>query len=217
MNAFGSTVDPATGELYAARHCLPGDLPPMRLPDPAEVAAARSAAAALPTPFKPALATTIGVIATDATLTKAQCAKVSGIGHDGLARAINPVHTMFDGDTIFTLATGSAPAPDPVAFHALLEAAATCVTRAVARAVLAAETTYMTLPPPPPGGAAASRRASAGPARSTRTPARAPVRRAGPLLPRRLPQRLLTAMPDTPERSTTSPTTCRSVRDYPDT
>ena len=56
---------------------------------------------------------------------------------------------MFDGDTIFTLATGSADAPDPVAFHALLEAAAGCVTRAVARAVLAAETTYMTLPAPP--------------------------------------------------------------------
>jgi putative pantetheine hydrolase len=150
VNAFGSTVDAETGELYAARHCLPGDLPPLRLPDPAEVAAARAAAAALQTPFRPALATTIGVIATDATITKAQCAKVSGIGHDGLARAINPVHTMFDGDTIFTLATGSAPAPDPVAFHALLEAAATCVTRAVARAVLAAETTSMTLPPPPP-------------------------------------------------------------------
>ena len=73
------------------------------------------------------------MIATDATLTKAQCAKVSGIGHDGLARAINPVHTMFDGDTVFTLATGGGAAPDPVAFHALLEAAATCVTRAVAR------------------------------------------------------------------------------------
>ena len=146
VNAFGSTVDPATGELYAARHCLPGDLPEMRSPDAAEVDAARSAAAALPTPFRPALATTIGVIATDATLTKAQCAKVSGIGHDGLARAVNPVHTMFDGDTIFTLATGSAPAPDPVALHELLEAAATCVTRAVARAMLAAETTSMVLP-----------------------------------------------------------------------
>ena len=45
---------------------------------------------------------------------------------------------MFDGDTVFTLATGGADAPDPVAFHALLEAAATCVTRAVARGVLAA-------------------------------------------------------------------------------
>jgi putative pantetheine hydrolase len=142
VNAFGSCVDPTTGELYAARFCSPGDLPSLRLPDPAEVAAAREAAAAQQNPLKPALATTIGVIATDATLTKSQCAKVSGIGHDGLARAVNPVHTMFDGDTIFTLATGSAPAPDQVAFHALLEAAGTCVTRAVARAVLAAESTH---------------------------------------------------------------------------
>ena len=174
VNASGSAVDPGTGELYAARHCLPGDLPPMRLPDPTEVAAARSAAAALATPVKPALATTIGVIATDATLTKAECAKVSGIGHDGLARAINPVHTMLDGDTIFTLATCSAPAPDPVAFHALLEAAATCVTRAVARAVLAAETTYMVLPTQPPGDQlAASPPAPPGP---PGPPAAVPVR-----------------------------------------
>jgi putative pantetheine hydrolase len=141
LNAFGSAVDPATGELYAARFCLPGDLPDLRLPDLAEVEAARAAAAALELPMRPALATSIGVVATDATLTKAQCAKVSGIGHDGLARAIRPVHTMFDGDTLFTLATGDREAPDPVAFHALLEAAADCVTRAVARALLAAEST----------------------------------------------------------------------------
>ena len=81
------------------------------------------------------------MIATDATLTKAQCAKVSGLGHDGLARAINPVHTMFDGDTVFTLATCAGEAPDPLAFHALLETAGTCVTRAVARAMIAAEST----------------------------------------------------------------------------
>ena len=73
----------------------------------------------------PPLATTLVVLATDATLTKAQCQKVSGIGHDGMARAINPVHTMFDGDTVFTLATCDRDAPDPVAFHALLEAAGT--------------------------------------------------------------------------------------------
>jgi L-aminopeptidase/D-esterase-like protein len=82
------------------------------------------------------------VIATDATLTKAQCAKVSGIGHDGLARAINPVHTMFDGDTVFALATCAGAAPDPFAFHTFLETAGTCVTRAVARAMLAAESTH---------------------------------------------------------------------------
>ena len=74
------------------------------------------------------------------TLTKAQCAKVAGIGHDGLARAIRPVHTMFDGDTLFALATGARPAPGPVEMHALLGAAADCVTRAIGHAVLAAET-----------------------------------------------------------------------------
>jgi len=141
VNAVGSCVDPATGEVWAARHCLPGDLPGLRRPDPAELADALEAAAALDETRRAPLATTIGVLATDATLTKAQCAKVAGIGHDGLARAINPVHTMFDGDTLFTLATGARPAPDPVQLHALLEAAADCVTRAVARGVLAAETT----------------------------------------------------------------------------
>ena len=47
---------------------------------------------------------------------------------------------MFDGDTLFTLATGDRGAPDPVAFHGLLEGAADCVTRAIGRAILAAET-----------------------------------------------------------------------------
>ena len=84
------------------------------------------------------MATTIGVVATDAALTKAQCAKLAGIAHDGLARAVRPVHTMFDGDTFFGAATGERPAPDPVAFHHLLAAAADVTSRAVADAVLAA-------------------------------------------------------------------------------
>lgn len=142
VNAVGSCVDPATGELFAARHCLPGDLPDLQRPAASELEAARSAATGAPGPFPPPLATTLVVIATDATLTKAQCQKLSGIGHDGLARAINPVHTMLDGDTVFTMATCAAAVPDPVAFHALLTEAAACVTRAVARAVLAAESTH---------------------------------------------------------------------------
>lgn len=141
VNAVGSAVDPATGELWGARHCLPGDLPPLRRPDPTELAAAQAAALALEPAKRAVLATTIAVVATDAALTKAQCAKVAGIGHDGLARALNPVHTMYDGDTVFTLATGARPAPDPLAFHTLLQVAADCVTRAVARGVLAATTT----------------------------------------------------------------------------
>jgi len=133
VNAVGSTVDPATGELWAARHCLPGDLPGFAVPDRDRLEAARLAAVP-----GAAIATTIGVIATDAILTKAQCAKLAGIGHDGLARAIDPVHTMFDGDTLFGLSTCARPAPDPLAFHALLTAAATTVTRAVARAMVSA-------------------------------------------------------------------------------
>ena len=110
VNAFGSCVDPLTGELYAARFGLPGEFTALLLPDADEVAAARAAADAVAVPGRAryALATTIGVVATDAILTKAQCAKVSGIAHDGMARAIRPVHTMFDGDTVFTLATGTA-------------------------------------------------------------------------------------------------------------
>ncbi len=82
------------------------------------------------------------VLATDLTLTKAQCAKVAGSGHDGLARAVNPVHTMLDGDTVFTVATGARPAPDVLGFHALLTSAGDVVTRAVARAMLAAGSTH---------------------------------------------------------------------------
>lgn len=137
VNAVGSAVDPDTGELWAWRHCVEGDLPGLRRPHPRDLDAARQRAREQPEP-RPPLATTLVVVATDATLTKAQCQKLSGIGHDGLARAINPVHTMYDGDTVFTLATCARPAPDPAGFHALLTAAGDTVTRAVARGVFTA-------------------------------------------------------------------------------
>jgi L-aminopeptidase/D-esterase-like protein len=140
VNAAGSCVDPLTGELYAARFGLPGEFTHLLPPDAEEVEAARTAADAAARPGGPryALATTIGVVATDAILTKAQCAKVSGIAHDGMARGIRPVHTMFDGDAVFTLATGGHGAPDPLGFHALLDAAGDCFTRAIGQAMLAA-------------------------------------------------------------------------------
>ncbi|MGL5756741.1 MAG: P1 family peptidase [Paraclostridium sp.] len=50
--------------------------------------------------------TTIGVVATNANLTKAQCKKISQMSHNGYAKAIFPIHTPHDGDTIFTIATG---------------------------------------------------------------------------------------------------------------
>lgn len=148
VNAVGSAVNPVTGELWAApllreadREIDPAVGPqPLERPDPAQVAASRDRAEQAPG-LPRVLATTIGVIATDARLTKAQCRKVAGVGHDGMARAINPVHTMVDGDTIFTLATGAREAPGMEAFHLLLQAAGDCVSRAIARAVLAAEST----------------------------------------------------------------------------
>ena len=140
VNALGDAVDPSTGELYAARHGLGEELTWLRAPERAEVDAARERAAAAyaDQPIRPGTATTLGVVATDATLGKAQCQKVSGLGHDGLARALHPVHTLLDGDTLFALATGERPAPDLPALHALMVAAGDCVTRAVAHAVLSA-------------------------------------------------------------------------------
>ncbi len=140
VNAIGTAVDDRTGELWATRFGLGGEFDHLGAPTEADLAAARERAAAAyeGQPIRPGTATTIGVIATDATLTKAQCQKVSGLGHDGLARALHPVHTLLDGDTLFTLATGERPVPDLPSLHALMVAAGDCVTRAVAHAVLAA-------------------------------------------------------------------------------
>ncbi|GAA4359630.1 P1 family peptidase [Angustibacter luteus] len=138
VNAVGSVLDPRTGELWGARHLLTE--PPPR-PEPAALQGHRERVEAMRRALLPPepLATTLVVVATDAVLTKARCAKVAGIAHDGLARAISPVHTMFDGDTAFALSTARRPAPGPAALHELLAAAADCTTRAVVRAVLAAE------------------------------------------------------------------------------
>ena len=81
--------------------------------------------------------TTIGVIATDAALDKAGACRLATAGHDGLARAINPVHTCADGDTLFALATGQAPAPGP-GLNVLAALAAEAVARACVNAVRAA-------------------------------------------------------------------------------
>lgn len=86
-------------------------------------------------PPTPGTATSIGVVATNATLTKAECAVLAKVAHDGLARAIDPVHTAFDGDTFFALATGELPTPDPEQAFALQAAAAGCVTRSVTKAL----------------------------------------------------------------------------------
>ncbi|MER7499305.1 P1 family peptidase [Nonomuraea pusilla] len=131
VNAAGSVLDPHGGALAGTRYGLPGEFGHLRAPDPGEAAAWNPDRV---TSFN----TTIGVVATDAALTKAQCGKLAGVAHDGLARAIRPAHTMVDGDTVFGLSTCHRPAPGPDAFQDVLAAGADVFSRAVAHAVLAA-------------------------------------------------------------------------------
>ena len=80
--------------------------------------------------------TTIGIVATDAALSKPQCTRLATAAHDGLARALVPSHTPMDGDLIFAAATGARPLNHPVSDTLDLgHAAATCMARAIARAV----------------------------------------------------------------------------------
>lgn len=129
-NALGDVIDPDTGRVIAGARSADG----LTLRD------TRRALLAGEPPLAPLAGTntTIGVIATDATLTKAQATRLAQAGHDGLARTINPVHTPFDGDTLFALATGrSATHPGMMVLATM---AAEAVAQATLRAVLAART-----------------------------------------------------------------------------
>ncbi|MDX1613958.1 MAG: P1 family peptidase, partial [Candidatus Promineifilaceae bacterium] len=79
--------------------------------------------------------TVIGAIITNARLTKIEATKVAQMAHDGLARAVRPSHTMFDGDTIFTLATGEVAGEVNVVGAFAAEAFQQAVVRAVTKAV----------------------------------------------------------------------------------
>ncbi|WP_353943120.1 P1 family peptidase [Streptomyces sp. HUAS MG91] len=157
-NAAGSAIDPATGALYGDFFAGRG---PVTYPSPAvheaagrRLARTRAEAEAThgPAPLSerraadqgapPPLNTTLAVVATDAELSRAQAQKVAGTAHDGIARAVRPVHLLNDGDTVFALATGERPldAANPLALNEILAAGADLVTRAIVRAVRAAET-----------------------------------------------------------------------------
>ncbi|MGH9854931.1 MAG: P1 family peptidase [Blastocatellia bacterium] len=128
VNAVGDVFDPTTGKVIAGARtkdgkALLGSMNAILRGEP------------LP-PLLGGAATTIGVVATDVKLDKAQATKVAQMAHDGLARAINPVHTAFDGDTIFALATGKSSRQANVTLIGAL--AAEAIAQAVARAVKAA-------------------------------------------------------------------------------
>jgi L-aminopeptidase/D-esterase-like protein len=83
----------------------------------------------------PGANTTIGTVVTDARLTREQANRVATVAHDGIARAVRPAHTLYDGDTLFCLATGAVPAPA----DAVEAVAADVVARAIAAGVRAAQ------------------------------------------------------------------------------
>ncbi len=92
--------------------------------------------------------TTIGIVATDAQLTQAQAQRMATAAHDGIARALYPAHTPFDGDLIFAVSTDQRPLVDEVMDPILLgHAAALCVARAIARGVYHAEPGEGGMPP----------------------------------------------------------------------
>ena len=81
-------------------------------------------------------ATTIAIVATDARLTKAEAHRMAVAAHDGMARAIVPSHTLLDGDLVFAAATGRRELREPVRdLFQIGHAAATCLSRAIARGI----------------------------------------------------------------------------------
>ena len=128
-NAVGDVLNPSTGAVLAGA----------RTADGSALLDARNAllSGVAPQPILAGTNTTIGVIATDAQLTKPQAQRLALVAHDGLARSINPVHTMLDGDTLFALATGQTGRAASMLLLSTLAAEVTA--RAVVRAVLAAK------------------------------------------------------------------------------
>lgn len=137
VNSVGSVIDPSTALPWTATaHRL-------RRPDRADRAAFTARLEAVRAPLN----TTIGVVACSIGLSKAECSKFASVAHDGMARAVRPAHSMFDGDTVFAVATGRAPGAPLDAdaararasvLNAVFEAGAQCFAIAATRAVLEA-------------------------------------------------------------------------------
>ncbi len=127
-NAVGDVIDPMSGRVVAGA----------RTPDGKSLLSSRDAIVSglAPQSLLAGTNTTIGLVATDAILTKAQAHRLAQVSHDGLARAINPVHTLLDGDTMFALGTGKAGKPASMLMLCTLAAEVTA--RAIVRGATAA-------------------------------------------------------------------------------
>ncbi len=130
VNALGSVTVGEGPQFWAAPWEMAGEFGGRGLP-------AQFAPGQEPSPLKRmGEATTIAIVATDAALTQAQAQRLATAAHDGMARAIVPSHTPFDGDLVFAAATGARALTDPMVQPFVLgHAAATCLARAIARAI----------------------------------------------------------------------------------
>lgn len=128
VNCLGDVIAPDTGQILAGARKLPEGY----FADTIKIMAQQT------TDGPPVFGNTIiGLVATNATLSKETANKVAQMAHNGLARTIRPAHTMFDGDTIFALATGQHPAVDVNLVGAY---ACEAVAQAVINAVIYAKT-----------------------------------------------------------------------------
>lgn len=127
VNAVGDVFDHATGKILAGARTPDGN--DFRNSMAQIIGGASSSASS-------GAHTTIGVVATNATLTKTETTKIAQMAHDGLARTINPVHTSYDGDTIFAAATCAREGQANITTIGAV--AAEAMARAVNRAVLTA-------------------------------------------------------------------------------
>jgi L-aminopeptidase/D-esterase-like protein len=148
VNAGGSPINPATGEFYAA--FLETDNEFGGLKKTSSLSSRGDKGQRVTRKTDAITHTTIAVAATNVVLTKVQATKVAQMAHDGMARAIRPVHTMFDGDAIFALSTGEKAIGDlgevgqwgdmAARINTIGSAAADTLARAIIHAMLAAET-----------------------------------------------------------------------------
>ncbi len=126
VNAVGNVVDPTTGKIMTgAKHPETGEFVDIveRFSEQEEKELSQT----------PSTNTTIGVVGTNAALSPTAVTKIAQIAHDGLARTIRPVHTMFDGDTIFALSIGTHDTPVNTVGIIAAEVMAEAVCRAVER------------------------------------------------------------------------------------
>jgi len=135
-NPVGSVLVPGTTTFWGAALAQPGEIGAhagATMPGPLDLD--------LPAEGRLGSHTCIGLVATNLALGKAEALRVAIMAHDGLARAVRPAHTPFDGDTLFVLSTGRLPLPEPkpMALARLGHLAADCVTRALMRGVYAAD------------------------------------------------------------------------------